>query len=94
MIDLFVNSLNHRLPLYVSPCPDTQALAVNVYFTYYANAVTGTGLREACENLSIPTNFCRLNPTMITDHDKAMRRCSNEKTRLSHERQQGRGAVV
>ena len=29
VIDLFANSLNHRLPLYVSPCPDQQALAVN-----------------------------------------------------------------
>ena len=70
VIDLFANSLNHRLLLYVSPCPYTQALAVNVHFTYYANAVTGTGLKEACENLSIPTNFCRLNPSMITGHVK------------------------
>ena len=29
VIDLFANSLNHRLPLYVSPCPDSQAMAVN-----------------------------------------------------------------
>ena len=29
VIDLFANSLNHRLPLYVSPCPDPAAMAVN-----------------------------------------------------------------
>ena len=29
VIDLFANSLNHRLPLYLSPCPDAQAMAVN-----------------------------------------------------------------
>ena len=28
-IDLFANSLNHRLPLYVSPCPDPAAMSVN-----------------------------------------------------------------
>ena len=28
-IDLFANSLNHRLPLYVSPCPDPAAVSVN-----------------------------------------------------------------
>ena len=29
VIDLFANSLNHRLPLYLSPCPDAQAMAIN-----------------------------------------------------------------
>ena len=28
-IDLFTNSLNHRLVLYISPCPDPAAMSVN-----------------------------------------------------------------
>ena len=28
-IDLFANSLNHRLPLYLSPCPDEDAMAID-----------------------------------------------------------------
>lgn len=34
-IDLFANSLNHKLPLYFSPCPDPKAMAVDALTTQW-----------------------------------------------------------
>ena len=35
VIDLFANQLNHRLPLYFSPCPDPLAMSVNALITQW-----------------------------------------------------------
>ena len=35
VIDLFANQLNHQLPLYFSPCPDSQAMAVDAMVTQW-----------------------------------------------------------
>ena len=34
-IDLFANKLNHRLPLYFSPCPDQRAMAIDALLTQW-----------------------------------------------------------
>ena len=38
-IDLFANQLNHQLPLYFSPCPDSQAMSVDALITQWPEKI-------------------------------------------------------